>query len=300
MDGYAVRAAELAVPPPRHPVGCRSSTTSPRATPAVTCWRPAEALRIMTGAPMPEGADAIVRRRAHRRRCHRGGPVPGARARSVGACAEARTSTSATWCCASGTRLGARAPRAGSPPPTSPSWSCTDGRGSPWCRPATSSSTRVAPPARPDRRLQPRHAPRAVEAAGAELAAGVHLRDDADAVRALVADRQERADLVITSGGVSMGVYDTVKEVLSSGWGVDFVKVAMRPGHAAGLRRCSGAQRGAGLHPSRQPGELVRVVPRLRRSRRCRRLAGLDPDVDGGFDRRGRAWAGVRRPARSS
>ncbi len=48
-----------------------------------------------------------------------------------------------------------------------------------------------------------------VEAAGAEVAAGVHLRDEADAVRAFLAAPDGDPDLVITTGGVSMGVYDT-------------------------------------------------------------------------------------------
>ena len=73
-----------------------------------------------------------------------------------------------------------------------------------------------------------------VEAAGAEVAAGVHLRDEVDAVRALVDAPPGSPDLVITSGGVSMGVYDTVKEVLSADGGVDFVKVALRPGMPQG------------------------------------------------------------------
>lgn len=121
-----------------------------------------------------------------------------------------------------------------------------------------------------------------VEAAGADVAAGVHLRDEVDAVRALVDDPPGAPDLVITSGGVSMGVYDTVKEVLSADAGVEFVKVAMRPGmpQGAGLL---GAHRTPVITLPGNPVSSfasfhVFVLPVLRR------LAGLDPDADGSFE----------------
>jgi molybdopterin molybdotransferase len=53
MDGYAVRAADT--PGPLRVVGELPAGRAP--TIAV---RPGEAIRIMTGAPMPEGADAVV------------------------------------------------------------------------------------------------------------------------------------------------------------------------------------------------------------------------------------------------
>ncbi|HWS58606.1 MAG TPA: gephyrin-like molybdotransferase Glp, partial [Actinotalea sp.] len=121
-----------------------------------------------------------------------------------------------------------------------------------------------------------------VEAAGAEVAAGVHLRDEVDAVRALIEAPPGTPDLVITSGGVSMGVYDTVKEVFSADGGVEFVKVAMRPGmpQGAGLL---GAHRTPVITLPGNPVSSfasfhVFVLPVLRR------LAGLDPDADGSFD----------------
>ncbi|MCX6415178.1 MAG: molybdopterin molybdotransferase MoeA, partial [Actinobacteria bacterium] len=48
------------------------------------------------------------------------------------------------------------------------------------------------------------------------------------------------ADLLITSGGVSMGAYDTVKEVLTARGGVEFTKVAMNPGMPQGFGRIDG------------------------------------------------------------
>jgi len=57
MDGYAVRQADLALPPTRLRVTGTSSAGS-RAVPAVGAG---EAIRIMTGAPIPPGADSVVR-----------------------------------------------------------------------------------------------------------------------------------------------------------------------------------------------------------------------------------------------
>jgi molybdopterin molybdotransferase len=56
MDGYAVRAADTAAAPVR----LRVVGTLPAGTAPTTPVGPGEAIRIMTGAPVPEGADAIV------------------------------------------------------------------------------------------------------------------------------------------------------------------------------------------------------------------------------------------------
>lgn len=60
LDGYAVHSTDVAEATPQHPVtlkvvGCSSAGTAPGpAFPTGTC------LRIFTGAPLPQGADAIV------------------------------------------------------------------------------------------------------------------------------------------------------------------------------------------------------------------------------------------------
>jgi molybdopterin molybdotransferase len=60
MDGYAVRAEDLAGASPERPVRLRvlgdlaAGATPDRAVAAGTAWR------IMTGAPLPEGADSVV------------------------------------------------------------------------------------------------------------------------------------------------------------------------------------------------------------------------------------------------
>ena len=50
-----------------------------------------------------------------------------------------------------------------------------------------------------------------------------------------IEDQLIRADLVLTSGGVSVGAYDVVKEVLSRLGTVAFEQVAMQPGKPQGF-----------------------------------------------------------------
>jgi molybdopterin molybdotransferase len=76
------------------------------------------------------------------------------------------------------------------------------------------------------------------------------VTDDADILRSTIEDQLVRADLVVTTGGVSVGAYDVVKEALSAvgdesaaegdeeapaGPGVDFRKLAMQPGKPQGF-----------------------------------------------------------------
>jgi molybdopterin molybdotransferase len=68
------------------------------------------------------------------------------------------------------------------------------------------------------------------------------VADDADTLRSTVEDQLVRADLVVTTGGVSVGAYDVVKEALSSvgdedepGGGIEFRKLAMQPGKPQGF-----------------------------------------------------------------
>ena len=60
MDGYAVRAADIAVATSTEPVRLRVVGES-RAGAVPDSLEAASAMRIMTGAPMPDGADTVVR-----------------------------------------------------------------------------------------------------------------------------------------------------------------------------------------------------------------------------------------------
>jgi molybdopterin molybdotransferase len=82
----------------------------------------------------------------------------------------------------------------------------------------------------------------AARAAGAIAYRVGAVTDDAEVLRATIEDQLVRADLLVTTGGVSVGAYDVVKEALSSvadedepGSGVDFRKLAMQPGKPQGF-----------------------------------------------------------------
>ncbi len=60
VDGFAVRAADLAGAAPDRPVTLVVVGDSTAGHPAAVPVRSGEAVRIMTGAPMPDGADALV------------------------------------------------------------------------------------------------------------------------------------------------------------------------------------------------------------------------------------------------
>ena len=74
----------------------------------------------------------------------------------------------------------------------------------------------------------------AAREAGADVRQLGPVVDDAAAFTAALEDAASTSDLVLTSGGVSMGAYDTVKEVLTVRGGVEFMKVAMQPGMPQG------------------------------------------------------------------
>lgn len=89
--------------------------------------------------------------------------------------------------------------------------------------------------------------------AGAEV---VHLGRCADEPRALLAalDALPEVDLVVTSGGVSMGSYDVVKAALAP-LGLTFEQVAMQPGKPQGWGRLPGGAAFLGL-----PGNPVSAL----------------------------------------
>ena len=60
MDGYAVRAADVRSASTEHPVRLPVSGDAPAGTARRTALQPGTAIRIMTGAPVPDGADAVV------------------------------------------------------------------------------------------------------------------------------------------------------------------------------------------------------------------------------------------------
>jgi molybdopterin molybdotransferase len=61
------------------------------------------------------------------------------------------------------------------------------------------------------------------------------VKDDPRLLLDTIEDQLIRADLVMTSGGVSVGAYDVVKEVLSRLGTVNFEQIAMQPGKPQGF-----------------------------------------------------------------
>lgn len=61
MDGFAVRAADTVGASGEHPVRLRVAGEAPAGSAPAHRVEPGTALRIMTGAPIPDGADAVVR-----------------------------------------------------------------------------------------------------------------------------------------------------------------------------------------------------------------------------------------------
>ena len=237
MDGYAVRAADGAR---TRPSCCRSRDDIPAGRTDVPPLRPGTAHRIMTGAPMPGRGRRGRPGRAHRRR-HRAGadrraaPV-GTHVRPAGEDVGAGEVVLAPARCsgrparaAVGARAAEVAVRAGR----------ARARAVDRLRAGRSRARRCGP----GRSTSPtgRCWPRRVRGGGRARATLLHVRGR----RRRRVPRRARArtwtdvDLVMTSGGVSAGAYEVVKDALT-GQGVTFVKVAMQPGMPQGAGRYRG------------------------------------------------------------
>ena len=289
MDGYAVRAAELAGATPENPVVLPVSGDVAAGDTTRHVLEPGHVLRIMTGAPVPEGADAVVQVElsdgGSERVALHVAPTPGRAIRRRG-----EDVRSGDVVLPAGARLG--------PGHLALAAAANVAELTVHPRPrvlVVSTGDELVDPGSDLGHGQVVDSNRLmlgalVEAAGAVVAASVHVRDDAGAVRSLFAELPGDPDLVVTSGGVSMGVYDTVKEVLVEDGGVEFVKVAMRPGMPQGSGVVGASRTPVVTLPGNPVSSFVSfhvfVLPALRR------LAGLDPDVDGGFDAvAGASWA---------
>ncbi len=69
-----------------------------------------------------------------------------------------------------------------------------------------------------------------LEDAGAEVIDYGRIGDDADELRAALGRAAVETEAIVTSGGVSMGDYDVTKLVLRDETEVDFIQIAMKPG----------------------------------------------------------------------
>ncbi len=82
MDGYAVRANDVLGAAPDHPRALTVVGDLPAGYTAQEPLQPGEALRIMTGAPIPEGADTVIMQENTRARGLAGYDPAGRKARN--------------------------------------------------------------------------------------------------------------------------------------------------------------------------------------------------------------------------
>ena len=230
MDGFAVRAADTAGASDAAPVSLALADESRAGRPATRSLRAGEAIRISTGAVIPDGADAVVRVEDTN---DRGDTVAVKVAVPVGK--EIRRAGDDIR---AGERVLERGTRVG---PAELGVLASVGAAAVECslRPAVAviaTGDELVSPGRPLAPGQIRNTnvysvPAQALGAGAEVSSAVTVGDDHDATVAAVAHGLD-ADALVLSGGVSVGEHDHVKDALAE-HGVEqvFWGVALRPGH---------------------------------------------------------------------
>ncbi|WP_233160930.1 molybdopterin molybdotransferase MoeA [Actinophytocola xanthii] len=232
MDGYAVRSADVTGAGRQAAVVLPVEEDIPAGRTDVVPLLPGTAHRIMTGAALPPGADAVAKVEdtdGDQRQVSVYAPVaPGTHIRHAGEdVAEGATVLKA------GTVLG----------PAQLGLAAAIGRAElPVHRPARvlvlSTGTELVAPGKPLLHGQIYESNSVLLAAALREVGAVptvlrSVPDDVDAFHAAIAEQTARVDLMVTSGGVSAGAYEVVKDALN-GRGVEFVRVAMQPGGPQG------------------------------------------------------------------
>ncbi len=224
MDGYAVIADGLDQGAEAVVIGEVAAGTAPDLE-----IRPGEAVGIMTGAPLPVGADAIVPieevEELGDRVILRARPEPGAHIRPAGESVRA-----GDLLLEAGRVLGA----------ADVGMLATSGhdRVRAYPRPRVtviSTGDELVEPGRPLAPGQIRDSnsytlTALAREAGAVSNRQMFVRDDAGALADAFEGALVHSDMLVTSGGVSAGRYDLVKRVLADLGDVEFRKVAMKPG----------------------------------------------------------------------
>ena len=225
MDGYAVRAADIA----QAPVALRQVGAVPAGAAHDGALGPGECVRIFTGAPLPAGADAIVIQEDVEAA---GDEIRVAEAVAAGTYVRPAglDFKAGEVGLAAGRRLSAR------------DIGLAAAMDRPWLR--VRQKPRIAILATGDEVVMPgdpigpnqivssnSHALAAfVRARGGEAVMLGIARDTIASIRELAAAARD-ADLLLTTGGASVGDHDLIQEALGrDGLDLDFWRIAMRPG----------------------------------------------------------------------
>jgi molybdopterin molybdotransferase len=232
MDGYAVVAEDISAATAEQPVLLPVAEDIPAGRTDPLTLTSGTAHRIMTGAPLPQGATAVVPVEATNAATDtveiRASAKPGQHIRRAG-----EDVTSGTTVLRAGQVV----------TPAAVGLAAALGLGELTVIPrqrvlVMSTGSELVPPGTP---LQPGQIyesnavmlAAALREAGAEVVASPTTGDDVAAFRDALIRHRSDADLIITTGGVSAGAYEVVKDALGAGE-VEFVKVAMQPGMPQG------------------------------------------------------------------
>ncbi|KIH96478.1 molybdopterin biosynthesis protein MoeA [Streptomonospora alba] len=275
MDGYAVTADDLAGASAEEPVRLPVVADIPAGDVAATAVRRGHCARIMTGAPLPRGADAVVPVE-----WTDGGlatvavdrPVrPGNAIRRAGEDVEKGVTVLQR-----GARLGAGELAV----------LAAVGRGSVPVHPrprvvVLSTGAELVEPGSPigPGQIWESNSYMLTAAAldeGCSAFRRGFVGDDPATVMETIEDALVEADVVLTTGGVSMGAYDVVKEVLSRLGTVRFDKVAMQPGMPQGAGTVGDSATPILTLPGNPVSSYVSFQLFVRPV--LRRLRGLSPD----------------------
>ena len=234
MDGFAVRAADVADASPDNPVTLRVVADLPAGVSTDPRLTAGEAARIMTGSPTPSDADAIVPFESTVDGLADSldvvrvleAPAPGAFVRRRGADLHAGDVV-----IPAGERMGAfqvaAAVAAGVADVTVTR--------APRVAVVSTGSELLAPGETPRRGLIPdSNGPlleRLVADADADVVFTARVADEGEAVaQATAAAREAEADVIVFTGGVSAGAYEPVRAAFDGHGEVEFVRVSMQPG----------------------------------------------------------------------
>lgn len=235
MDGYAVRAKDVAVVP----VDLKVTEDVPAGSVATGTVDSGTAIKIMTGAPIPEGADAVVRVEDTDQEGEivtvRESVSVGTSVRLAGGDVAAGTILVETGVRLNSAHIGVLA---------NSGFARLEAHRRPVVAVASTGDELVAVD---DGDLGPgqiRDSNRPMliallEELGVEVVDLGRIPDVEERLLATLQDGADRADAIVTSGGVSMGEYDLVKAVLKKLGDVEFWQVAMQPAKPFAFGRVS-------------------------------------------------------------